>query len=82
MSDTDEREADQTARRYRVVVDRDLCQGHGVCENEAPHVFELEKRATTITVLDATPPESERKNVEAAVKYCPTHALSIEEIDS
>jgi sterol 14-demethylase len=82
MSDTDEREADQTARRYRVVVDRDLCQGHGVCENEAPHVFELAEKATTVTVLDESPPESERAAVEAAVRYCPTHALSIEEIDS
>lgn len=65
---------------YRVIVDRDLCQGHGVCENEAPNVFHLEDKATTITVLDETPPESERANVEMAVKYCPTHALSIEEI--
>ena len=28
----------------RVVVDLDLCQGHGVCESEAPTVFELAKR--------------------------------------
>ena len=67
-------------RRYRIVVDRDLCQGHGVCEGEAPHVFEVAKKATTVTVLDATPPESERAAVEAAVRYCPTHALHIEEI--
>ena len=25
----------------RVEVDRDLCQGHGVCESEAPEVFEV-----------------------------------------
>jgi len=70
-----------TARRYRIVVDRDLCQGHGVCEAEAPNVFELPKKATTVTVLDETPPESERAAVEAAVRYCPTHALTIEEVD-
>lgn len=68
--------------RYRVVVDRDLCQAHGVCENEAPTVFELEKKATTITVRNETPTEAERAAVEAAVRYCPTHALSIEEIDN
>ena len=66
---------------FRVVVDRDLCQGHGVCEGEAPDVFELAKKATTITVLDETPPENQRAAVEAAVRYCPTHALSIEEIE-
>ena len=65
---------------YRVVVDRDLCQGHGVCESEAPEVFVVERKATTVTVLDPTPPESQRAAVEAAVRYCPTHALSIEEI--
>jgi sterol 14-demethylase len=65
---------------YRIVVDRDLCQGHGVCESEAPEVFVVERKATTVTVLDETPPESQRAAVEAAVRYCPTHALSIEEI--
>lgn len=67
-----------SSKGYRVLVDRDLCQGHGVCENEAPNVFELAKKATTITVLDDTPPESERAAVEAAVKYCPTHALAVQ----
>ncbi len=66
---------------FRVVVDRDLCQGHGVCENEAPDVFTLEKHATTITLRQAEPDETQRKAVEAAVKYCPTHALRIEEIN-
>ncbi len=62
-------------------VDRDLCQGHGVCESEAPEVFVLPKKATTVTVLVEQPDESQRAAVEAAVRYCPTNALSIEEID-
>lgn len=66
---------------FRVHVDRDLCQGHGVCENEAPDVFTLEKHATTITLRQAEPDETQRKAVEAAVKYCPTHALRVEEIN-
>lgn len=65
---------------YRIHVDRDLCQGHGVCESEAPEVFVVERKATTVTVLDETPSESQRAAVETAVRYCPTHALSIEEI--
>jgi sterol 14-demethylase len=64
----------------RIVVDRDLCQGHGVCENEAPDVFEVSKDAV-LTVRQASPPASERQAVEAAVKYCPTHALTIVEDD-
>ena len=62
----------------RIVVDRDLCQGHGVCESEAPDVFSVSK-AGELTVLDETPPESLRAQVEQAVKFCPTHALTIVE---
>ena len=63
---------------FRVVVDRDLCQGHGVCESEAPVVFSVSKDAQ-LAVLDERPGDGQRKAVEAAVKYCPTHALSIVE---
>ena len=63
---------------WRIVVDRDLCQGHGVCENEAADVFSVSKDGV-LTVLQETPPDTERKAVEAAVKYCPTHALKIVE---
>jgi sterol 14-demethylase len=62
-----------------VVVDRDLCQAHGVCESEAPEVFELAKKAQTVTVLAERPDDARRKAVEAAVAYCPTHALTIVE---
>ena len=64
--------------RVRIVVDRDLCQGHGVCESEAPAVFSVSKDGV-LTLLQEQPPESERRGVEAAVKYCPTHALTIVE---
>jgi sterol 14-demethylase len=60
----------------RIVVDRDLCQGHGVCESEAPAVFSVSKKGD-LTILDERPDESLRPAVEQAVKYCPTHALSI-----
>ena len=63
---------------WRVVVDRDLCQGHGVCESEAPEVFSVSKERSVV-LLDEAPGDAARKVVEAAVKYCPTHALSIVE---
>ena len=62
----------------RVVVDRVLCQGHGVCESEAEAVFSVSKKGE-LTVLDENPPDSLRPQVTQAVKFCPTHALSIEE---
>ena len=60
----------------RIVVDRDLCQGHGVCETEAPAVFSVSKKGD-LTILAESPDEALRPAVEQAVKYCPTHALAI-----
>ena len=63
---------------WRISVDRDLCQGHGVCESEAPDVFSVAKNGE-LTILDQRPPDEARARAEAAVKFCPTHALSITE---
>ena len=62
----------------RVIVDRDLCQGHGVCESEAPEVFAVSKQGV-LTILEGSPPESARAQVQQAVRFCPTGALRIEE---
>ena len=62
----------------KVVVDRDLCQGHGVCENEAPLVFAVSKQGV-LTIVEESPPDSMRPQVATAVSYCPTGALRIEE---
>ncbi len=61
-----------------VEVDPDLCQGHAACELEAPDVFEVPKRGK-VTILDPTPAESRRADIENAVRYCPTQALRIVE---
>ena len=62
----------------KIVVDRDLCQGHAACEGEAPEVFSVSKQGE-LTIVQPEPPEDLRPKVELAVKYCPTHALSIVE---
>ena len=66
----------------QIKVDLDLCQGHGVCESEAPGVFEV-GNDRKVHVLNETPDESQMGAVNLAVKYCPTHALSliVEETD-
>ncbi|MBJ7357291.1 ferredoxin [Nocardioides sp.] len=63
----------------RVVADLDLCQGHQMCQGEAPDVFGFDEAADLVTVLQEHPDESLRPQVEAAVRYCPAMALSIEE---
>jgi sterol 14-demethylase len=65
---------------WRILVDHDLCQGHGVCESEAPGVFEV-TREDKVAVLVERPGDDVRARVEAAVKYCPTHALRIVDED-
>ena len=62
----------------RIEVDRVLCQGHGVCESEAPAVFEVGKDRQVV-VLDESPADELRAGVDLAVKYCPTHALKVVE---
>lgn len=63
---------------YRVEVDEDLCQGHAMCELEAPEVFSVPKRGV-VEILDHEPPDEIRDAVEMAVEMCPTQALSITE---
>ncbi len=65
--------------RVRVMVDWDLCQGHGVCATEAPEVFELDKEESRVRLLREDLPAPLRPKVERAVRYCPTRALRIEE---
>jgi sterol 14-demethylase len=61
----------------RVVVDWDLCQGHGACKSEAPEVFDVNEKQGVVIVLQERPPDALREKVLAAVKYCPTRALSL-----
>ena len=63
----------------RVKVDWELCQGHAVCASEAPEVFAFDKESSQVRVLLERPAAELRAQVVAAVKYCPTGALSIEE---
>jgi ferredoxin len=65
---------------YRVEVDDDLCQGHAMCELEAPDVFKVPKRGV-VEILDAEPPDELREDVERAVEMCPTQALLIRDKD-
>ena len=66
---------------FRVVADLDICQGHQMCQAEAPSVFGFDEDADVVEVLDQHPDASLRPQVQAAVQYCPAFALSIEETD-
>ena len=54
------------------------CDGHGMCEAMAHEYFELDDD-DVMQVLDASPPESDRGTVHAAVQACPALALSLQD---
>ena len=62
----------------KILVDRDLCDGHGMCEAMAHEYFELDDD-DQLTVLDENPPESDRDKVNAAVQSCPALALTLQD---
>jgi len=62
----------------RIEVDWDLCQGHAMCQEEAPEVFSVDSKGM-LTVLLERPPEELREKVEAACRYCPTRAIRLVE---
>jgi ferredoxin len=63
----------------RVTADTDVCQGHQLCQGEAPTIFGFDREADVVVVLDPNPDESLRTEVSLAVRYCPAFALSMEE---
>jgi sterol 14-demethylase len=63
----------------RVRVDRDLCQGHGVCVAEAPEVFEIERGENKVVLRAEAPDPELLERVRLAVRHCPTRALTVDE---
>lgn len=61
----------------KVSADLDLCQGHQMCQGEAPTVFGFDEVADQVVLLEEHPDESRRAEVDAAVKYCPAMALAV-----
>lgn len=64
--------------RRVVVADPDMCQGHAMCVLEAPGLFTVPKRGTVEVLVREVTPDNEDA-VRAALRHCPTQALTIEE---
>lgn len=62
----------------RIELDEGKCSGLGLCEAEAPELFEV-RDDDSLAVLDATPAEEHRAACEAAIASCPTEALRLVE---
>ncbi|HEX4250653.1 MAG TPA: ferredoxin [Pseudonocardia sp.] len=60
----------------RIVVDRNKCTGLGMCEAEAPDLFEVQDDGSLLVLLEC-PGSAARDVAEAAVLSCPTEALTL-----
>ena len=62
----------------RIVVDYDLCESNAICMGIAPEVFEV-RDDDFLYVLNETPGEELRAQVEESVRRCPKQAISVED---
>ncbi len=62
----------------RIVVDYVKCTGLGMCEAEAPDLFEVQDDGS-LKVLNDCPGSDQLDAAQAAVDSCPTEALSLVE---
>ena len=61
----------------RIALDGERGVGSGACESLAPDFFEVGDDGV-VAVLRPQPDEGELRDVEAAVRTCPTRALALE----
>lgn len=61
---------------FRVVVDRQLCQGHAMCMGEAPDTFDVRENGT-VDILKTEIGLSDLAHTERAVRLCPNSALKL-----
>ena len=61
----------------RIAADRDRCEGHGLCVDTAPEVYDLDDDAVVVLRYDVVPPELERR-AEGGARVCPVAALRVE----
>lgn len=62
----------------RIVVDYAKCTGLGMCEAEAPDLFEVQDDGS-LKVLNENPSADQLAAAQAAVESCPTEALTLVE---
>jgi ferredoxin len=61
----------------KIAADRDRCEGHGLCADTAPEVYDLDDEAVVVLRHAVVPGDLERK-AEAGARVCPVAALRVE----
>lgn len=60
----------------QIDIDRDLCESNGVCAGLVPSVFDL-RDDDVLYVVQPSPPEDLRAQVELAAQRCPRQAITL-----
>ncbi|MBU2568431.1 MAG: cytochrome P450 [Gammaproteobacteria bacterium] len=76
-SEADTAEKTPTGESFRIIIDRELCQGHATCMSEAPELFQVDNDGN-LTVLQENPALDLLNKAKQAEKYCPTQAIKIQ----
>ena len=61
----------------KLVVDAALCQGYGLCHDEAPDLLELDEFGYAGTISEGLVVPERMSAAEAAVGICPARALRL-----
>ena len=62
----------------RISVNYDQCESNGICSDIAPDLFEI-REDDFLYVLNETPEEDRREDLEDAGLRCPKQAISVSE---
>ena len=65
------------AKRLKLTLDRDLCQGHAVCVGETPEVFRIGDDGKVELALAGEVPLALYGKIHEAAQYCPTRAIKL-----
>jgi ferredoxin len=66
--------------KFKVVIDRGLCQGHSVCLAEAPEIFRVvdsDMAYPLVELITERPAEELLAKAQNAAEYCPNGVITI-----
>lgn len=69
---------DANGGTMKIVLDRPRCEGHGLCEEAAPHLMHLDDAGDLVIDVDEVHDAADVEAAKAAVRVCPVAALRVE----
>lgn len=60
-----------------IILDREKCEGHGLCEEAAPHLMHLDDEAELVIDQPHVDEQPDLDAAKQAVRVCPVAALRL-----